>query len=111
MTLSFKWGEFGEPNNIKCVDSKQQDLNITFADVTKTKIYILSENKTKLLDTITDANFTITSPNVIWTPTKAQSEKHPPGNYTGEVHLQNTAQTRNTICEFPLFVEKSQGNI
>jgi len=111
MTLSFKWGEFGEVNPIKCIDSKGSDANIAFADVTKSKVYILSENKTKVLLTISDTDFTIATPNVNWTPTKAQSETMPPGDYQGEAHLQNTGETRNAIYEFPVFVEKAQGNI
>lgn len=111
MTLEYKFGEFGDANPIRCVDSKDQDANITFADPTKSKIYILSENKTKKLLEITDTNFTITSPTVNWTPTKDQSETLPPGNYAGEVHLQNTALTRNVIYEFPVFVEKAKGNV
>lgn len=111
MTLTYKFGEFGEVNPIKCVDSNDNDANIAFADVTKTKIFILSENKTKLLDTIDDADFTIVTPNVNWVPTKDQSEKHLPGNYAGEVHLQDTGLTRKAIYEFPVFVEKARGNI
>lgn len=111
MTLTFKFGEFGESNPIRCIDSKGNEISIAFADPTKTTIYILSENKTKLLDTIDSGDFVIVSPNVNWTPTKVQSEKHPPGNYSGEVHLQDTGLTRNTICEFPVFVEKARGNL
>jgi len=111
MTLTYKFGEFGEVNPIRCIDSKGNEVNIAFADVTKTKIFILSENKTVLLDTIADANFTIATPNVNWTPTKTQSEKNPPGNYSGEVHLQDTGETRLTVCEFPIFVEKAKGNV
>ena len=111
MVLRYKWGEFGEVNPIKCVDSKLQDADITFADPTKTKVYFLSENKTKLLDTITDANFTIISPNINWTPTKTQSENLNPGNYAGEAHVQDAAGIRNAIFEFAIFVEKSKGNV
>jgi len=111
MTLRLKWGEFGEVNPIRCVDSDGNDISIAFADVAQSTIYILTENKTKVLDTITSANFTIATPIVNWTPTKVQSEKHVPGNYAGEIHLQNTGQTRKSIFEFPVFVEKAQGNI
>lgn len=111
MTLSYKFGEFGESNPIRCIDSKGNDANIAFTDPTKSTIYILSENKTKILDTITSTDFTIATPNVNWTPTKDQSEKHPPGNYAGEVHLQDTGLTRLAIYEFPVFVEKAKGNI
>jgi len=111
LTLSYKFGEFGETHPIRCVDSNDQDINITFADATKSKIFILTENKTKILDTIADVDFGIVSPNVNWTPTKTQTEKHPPGNYAGEVHLQDTGLTRLTICEFFMFVEKARGNI
>lgn len=111
MTLTLKFGEFGEANPIKCVDSKGNDANIAFADATKSTIYILSENKTKILDTISSVDFVIVSPDVNWTPTKDQSEQHPPGNYAGEVHLQDTGLTRKAIYEFPVFVEKARGNI
>lgn len=111
MTLSYKFGEFGETHPIQCVDSNDQDINIAFADATKSKIFIMSENKTKLILTITDADFVIVSPNVNWTPTKDQFETLSPGNYSGEVHLQDLGVTRLTICEFALFVEKAKGNI
>ena len=111
MTLSFKWGEFGQANPIKCVDAKGQDVNISFADVTKSTIYILTESKTKILDTITNANFTISTPNVNWTPTKIQAEKNPPGDYAGEIHLKNTGETRLSVFEFPIFIDKARGNI
>ena len=111
MTLTYKFGEFGEVNPIRCKDSNNQDANIAYADATKSTIYFLTENKTKILLTITSANFTITSPLVDWTPTKIQSETLPPGNYTGEVHLQDTGLTRKAIFEFPIFVEKAQENI
>lgn len=111
MTLRYKWGEFGDVNPIKCVDSKDQDADITFADAVKSKIYILSENKTKILLTISSGNFSIVSPNVNWTPTKDQSETLNPGNYAGEVHLEDTGQTKKSIFEFPVFVEKARGNI
>lgn len=93
------------------MDSNDQDINIAFADETKTKIFIMSENKTKLLLTVDDDDFVIVSPNVNWTPTKTQFETLSPGNYSGEVHLQDTGLTRLTICEFALFVEKAKGNI
>ena len=111
MTLTYKFGEFGEINPIRCIDSNGQDANISFADVAQSKIFFLSENKTKLLLTITNANFTITSPLVDWIPTLTQSKVLPPGNYTGEVHLQDTGLTRKSIYEFPIFVEKAQENI
>jgi len=111
MTLTYKFGEFGEVNPIRCKDSNDQDADITYADVTKSTIYFLTENKTKILVTITDANFTITSPLVDWTPTQAQSVKLKPGNYTGEVHLQDLGLTRKAIFEFPIFVEKAKENI
>lgn len=111
MTLRYKWGEFGDINPIKCIDSKKQDADISFADATKSTVYILSENKTLIKLTITNSDFSITSPNVNWTPTKVQSETLPPGNYSGEAHLQNTALTKKEIYEFPVFVEKTQGNI
>ena len=111
MTLTYKFGEFGEVNPIKCVDSKGNDADITYAASAKTKIYILSENKTKILLTVTDADFTISSPNVNWTITKTQAETSPPGNYAGEVHVQDAAGIRKAIFEFPVFVEKAQGNI
>ncbi len=111
MTLSFRWGEYGDVNPIRCVDSAGDTIDISGFDVTKTKIYILTESKTKVLDTIDDADFTITSPNVIWTITKTQSENQVPGNYRGEVHLQDTGGNRNTVCEFDLFVQKAKGNI
>lgn len=111
MTLSFKWGEFGEINPIRCIDSKKNDANIAFADPTKSTVYILSENKTKILLTISSTDFTISSPNVNWTPTKIQAETLDPGNYAGEVHLQDTGLARLAIYEFPAFVEKAKGNI
>ena len=111
MTLTYKFGEFGDVNPIQCVDSNDQDADISFADPAQSKIFILSEDKTKKLLEITDADFAIVSPNVNWTPTKAQSETLPPGNYAGEAHLQNTPQSRNVIFEFPVFVEKARGNI
>lgn len=111
MTLAYKWGEFGQANPIKCVDSKQQDVNISFADVTKSKIYILTESKTAIKLTILNTDFTIATPNVNWTPTKVQSETLDPGDYAGEIHLENTAGTRKSIFEFPVFVEKAKGNI
>lgn len=111
MTLHFKWGEFGETNPIRCIDSKGNDVDITFADPNQSTIYILSENKTVIKLIITNVTFVIVSPNVEWTPTKDQSETLDPGNYSGEVHLQNTAQTKNLIFEFPVLVEKAQGNI
>lgn len=111
MTLRFKFGEFGEINPIKCVDSKGNDADITYAGAAQSTIYILSENKTKILLTISDADFTIVSPLVNWTPTKDQSETLPPGNYAGEIHLQDPASIRKAVFEFPVFVEKSRGNI
>jgi len=108
MTLTYKHGEFGEVNPIKCVDSKGNDANIAYADVTKSKVFIMSEGKVKLLLTITDTDFTISTPNVNWTPTKTQSETLVAGNYSGEAHLQNTAETRRAIYEFPVVVEKSK---
>jgi len=111
MTLTYKFGEFGDVNPIQCVDSNDQDANIAFADPALSEVFILSEDKTKLLLTITNVDFTIVSPNVNWTPTKVQSETLPPGNYAGEAHLQNTAQSKNVIFEFPVFVEKAKGNV
>ena len=111
MTLTYKFGEFGDVNPITCVDSKGTKANIAFADATKSKIYILTENKTKILLTITNSDFTIASPKVNWTPTKDQSEKLPPGNYSGEIHLQDTIQSRNVVYEFPVYVEKAKGNV
>lgn len=111
MTLTYKFGEFGEVNPIRCKDSNDQDANIAYADVTKSTVYFLTENKTKILVTIDDADFTITSPNIDWVPTLAQSKLLPPGNYTGEAHLQDTGLTRKAIFEFPIFVEKAKENI
>lgn len=111
MTLSFKFGEFGDIQPIRCVDSQAQEVNIAFADVTKSFIYILTENKTKLLDTITSTDFTIVTPKVNWVPTKTQAEKNEPGNYSGEVHLQDTGLSKLVIFEFPIFIEKARGNI
>lgn len=111
MVLRYKFGEFGEVDPIKCVDSKLQDADITFADATKSTVFILSENKTKILVTITDADFGIVSPNVNWTRTSAQSILLPPGNYQGEVHLKDAAEVRLSIFEFAVFVEKAKGNI
>ena len=111
MTLKYRWGEFGEVNPIKCADSKGDDADITYADPTKTTIYILSENRTKVLLTIDDDDFTIASPIVNWTPTKTQSETLEPGNYAGEVHVQDVAGIRKAIFEFPVYVEKARGNI
>ena len=111
MTLRFKWGEFGEVNPIKCVDSQGNDADITYAAAGQSTIYILSENKTKIKLTIDSADFTIVSPNVNWTITKAQSETLPPGNYAGEVHVQDPASIRKAIFEFPVYVEKARGNI
>lgn len=111
MTLSYKFGEFGEANPIHCIDSNDQDVDISFGDPAQTKIYIMTESKTSLLLTITNTDFTIASPNVNWVPTKDQSETLPPGNYTGEVHVQDTGLTKKVQFEFPVFVEKSQVNL
>lgn len=111
MTLTYDYGEFGDINPIQCIDSKGNDANIAFADPAKSTIYILTENKTKILLTITSTDFTISTPNVNWTPTKTQSETLPPGNYSGEIHLQDTAQSRNVIYEFPVFIQKAKGNV
>jgi len=111
MTLRFKWGEFGDVNPIRCIDSKGNEVNITLADPTTSEIHILSESKQKLLLTITDTDFTFATPNVNWIPTKVQSETMPPGNYQGEVHLKNTGSTINRVFEFPVFIEKAKGNI
>lgn len=111
MTLRYKFGEFGKVNPIKCIDSKENDANIAFADAAKSEVVIMSENKTKLLLTITSTNFAIVTPNVNWTPTKAQAETLPPGNYSGEAILQNTGQTIKENYEFPVFVEKSRTSI
>ena len=111
MTLQFKWGEFGEIHPIRCVDVKGADVSITYADVTKSKIYFLSESKTIIKLIITDADFTISTPVVNWNPTETQSEALVPGNYSGEIHLQDAGLTRKAIFEFPIFIEKAQGNI
>lgn len=111
MTLSWKWGEFGEVDPIKCVDADGADADISYAGAAQTTVYILSEDKTVTKLTITNADFTITSPNINWTRTKTQSETLPPGNYQGEAHVQDPALTRKEIFEFPVFVEKAQGNI
>ena len=111
MTMHFKWGEFGEVNPIKCIDSKGNDVDITFAGVAQSTIYILTENKTVIKLTINSPDFVIVSPNVNWTPSKAQSETLDPGNYQGEIHLQDPGLTRKAIFEFPVLVEKAQGNI
>lgn len=111
MTLSWKWGEHGKVNPINCLDGKKTPADISYADPTKTQVYILSENKTKLLMTISSTDFSISSPNINWTPTKVQSETIAPGNYQGEAHVKNTAESINEIFEFPVFVEKAKGNI
>lgn len=111
MTLSWKWGEFGEVNPIKCVDADGKDANISYAAAAQTTIYILSEDKTQVKLTITNTDFAIVSPNINWTITKTQSEALDPGNYQGEAHVQDAGQTRKAIFEFPVFVEKAQGNI
>lgn len=111
MTLRYRWGEFGEVNPIRCVDSNKEDEPITYADVTKTKVYILSESKTQILLTIGSADLSIVSPVINWTPTKVQSETIPPGHYRGEAHVTDTGESRKAIFEFPVFIEKAHGNI
>ncbi len=111
MTLKYRFGEFGEVDPIRAVDSKGDDADITYADPTKTTIFILSENLTKVLLTILSVNFTIVSPLINWTRTKVQSETLEPGNYAGEIHVQDPATIRKAIFEFPVYVEKARGNI
>ncbi len=109
MVLTYPYGEFLNILPIRCVDSKRNDVDISGAIVADSFVYILSDDKTEVLLKIENADFSITTPNINWVPTKVQSEKIQPGNYQGEAWLKiGSAYSR---FGFPVYIEKSRQNL
>ncbi len=109
MVLKYAFGEWGKVNPIRCKKSPKEDADLTGAIAADSFVYILSEDLVNLLMTITNTDFSITTPNINWTPTKVQSEKIPPGNYISESWVK--IGTSHERFKAPVYIEKSRQNL
>lgn len=79
-------------------------------------LYVAAESRIEIKDpddldtivlTLTDADFTFSSPNVIWIPTDAHTTALPKSHYVCFVHLIKAATNLETISKHFLVIQES----
>ena len=103
-TLSIRRGENGEAQPI-VIKNNAGNLDITWVVSTDTTIVFKNPDDldTAVL-TITNSDFTISSPNVNWTPKDTDWDSLTKKNYIGFIHLKAT-DARETIAKFFIHIE------
>ena len=94
--------EQGEPCEIKVKNEEGNPIDISWAVPAESKIEVKDIDDNVIL-TMTSSTFTITTPNVIWTPTSAQLNTLTKEIvYTCFIHLTKLSTNRVKIARFLL---------
>ena len=101
-------GENGQQYTFQIISESGVTENLSLYVDTESRIEIKDpDDLDTILLTLTSADFSFASPNVIWTQTDAHTTLLPKSHYVCFVHLVNVTTSLETISKHFLTIEKS----
>ena len=101
-------GENGQLYPFQIISESGTTENLSLYVDTESRIEIKDpDDLDTIVLTLTSADFTFSSPNVIWTPTDAHTALLPKSHYVCFVHLINVTTNLETISKHFLTIEES----